>query len=333
MPVTPNPISPLSSNASQNAIEIGKDVIIAEQAGLESLQNEIDVSFSNAVDLILKAKNYVIVVGVGKSGHIGQKIAASFASTGTPSFFMHPTEASHGDLGMVTDDSVILAISNSGESRELRDVLRYARRNQIPVIGITAKPESALGRNSKFILKLPASREACPNGLAPTTSTTNTLALGDALVLATSALRGFSSEDFGQRHPGGKIGLQLQTVEDWLFSHVNPFKTVPVYAGMDAVIMAISEGRSGCVAVVDDLGHMLGIITDGDVRRAIAEDFFEKTAGDIMTASPQNLHKSMRMSEVISMFSKKRIANAFIVEDKKPIGAIHMKNLLEDGYL
>jgi len=305
VPVTPNPISPLSSNASQNAIEIGKDVIIAEQAGLESLQNEIDVSFSNAVDLILKAKNYVIVVGVGKSGHIGQKIAASFASTGTPSFFMHPTEASHGDLGMVTDDSVILAISNSGESRELRDVLRYARRNQIPVIGITAKPESALGRNSKFILKLPASREACPNGLAPTTSTTNTLALGDALVLATSALRGFSSEDFGQRHPGGKIGLQLQTVEDWLFSHVNPFKTVPVYAGMDAVIMAISEGRSGCVAVVDDLGHMLGIITDGDVRRAIAEDFFEKTAGDIMTASPQNLHKSMRMSEVISMFSKK----------------------------
>ena len=333
MPPSTTQISPFVAKTRKDAIKIGKEVIKTEQAGLERLQGEIGPEFSEAVDLILNAKNYVIVVGVGKSGHVGQKIAASFASTGTPSFFMHPTEASHGDLGMVTDDCVILAISNSGESREMRDVLHYARRNDIPVIGITAKRESALGRNSQHILTLPASREACPNGLAPTTSTTNTLALGDALVVAVMSLRGFSSEDFGQRHPGGKIGLQLQTVEDWLLTHSNPYKTVPVYAGMDAVIMAISEGRSGCVAVVDDMGHMLGIITDGDVRRAIAEDFFQKTAGDIMTAAPQNLEKSMRMSEVIALFSKKRIANAFIVEDKKPIGAIHMKNLLEDGYL
>jgi len=234
---------------------------------------------------------------------------------------------------MVTDDSVILAISNSGESREMRDVLHYARRRKIPVIGITAKPDSALGRNSRYILKLPVSREACPNGLAPTTSTTNTLALGDALVVATMTLRGFSSEDFGQRHPGGKIGLQLQTVEDWLLSHPNDFKTVAVDAHMDAIIMAISEGRSGCVAVTDDAGQMLGMITDGDVRRSIASDFLEKTAGDIMTSDPLNLNKSMRMSEVIALFSKKRIANAFIVEANKPIGAIHMKSLLEDGYL
>ena len=317
----------------RSIIETGKNVVLTEAKGLAEVADGFGHEFSDAVELILNAKNYVIVVGVGKSGHIGQKIAASFASTGTPSFFMHPTEASHGDLGMVTDDCVILAISNSGESRELRDVLRYARRNDIPIIGITAKRESALGRNSQHILTLPASREACPNGLAPTTSTTNTLALGDALVVAVMSLRGFSSEDFGQRHPGGKIGLQLQTVEDWLFSHTNSFETVPVYAKMDAVIMAISVGRSGCVAVVDGMGHMLGIITDGDVRRAIAEDFFQKTAGDIMTAAPQNLEKSMRMSEVIALFSKKRIANAFIVEDKKPIGAIHMKNLLEEGYL
>jgi len=308
VPVTSSSLSPLSPQPSQNAIEIGKEVIKTEQAGLECLVEEIGPDFADAVALILNARNYVIVVGVGKSGHVGQKIAASFASTGTPSFFMHPTEASHGDLGMV-------------------------RGKDIPVIGITAKKESALGRNSRHVLTLPASREACPNGLAPTTSTTNTLALGDALVVAVMTLRGFSSEEFGQRHPGGKIGLQLQTVEDWLFTHTKSFTTVPVYAGMDEVIMAISEGRSGCVAVIDDMGHMLGIITDGDVRRAIAENFFQKTAGDIMTASPENLDKSMRMSEVIALFSKKRIANAFIVEDKKPIGAIHMKNLLEDGYL
>lgn len=333
MSAKPSPTSQFASQPCKNAIEIGKDVIKTEQAGLNRLQDEIGPAFSDAVDLILNANNYTIVVGVGKSGHVGQKIAASFASTGTPSFFMHPTEASHGDLGMVTDDCVILAISNSGESREMRDVLHYARRNSIPVIGITAKPKSTLGRNSRHILTLPSAPEACPNGLAPTTSTTNTLALGDALVVAVMSLRGFSSEEFGQRHPGGKIGLQLQTVEDWLLSHMNSFETVPVYAKMDAVITAISEGRSGCVAVTDDMGHMLGIITDGDVRRAIAEDFFQKTAGDIMTASPENLDKSMRMSEVIALFSKKRIANAFIVEDKKPIGAIHMKNLLEDGYL
>ncbi len=300
---------------------------------MEMLLESIDDNFAKAIDLILESKNYLIVVGVGKSGHIGQKIAASFASTGTPSFFMHPTEASHGDLGMVTPDSIILAISNSGESRELRDVLLYARRNNVPIIGITRKSDSALGRNSAVILRLPDAPEACPNGLAPTTSTTNTLALGDALVVATMTARGFSSEDFGRRHPGGKIGLQLQTLDDWLHAHPNTATAIPTTATMDTVITAITQGGTGCVAVIDKQGMMKGIITDGDLRRAIEPGMFDKVAKDIMTQSPISLTRNMRISEVILLFSKKRISNAFIQEFGKPIGLIHMKNLLQEGYL
>ncbi len=314
-------------------IKIAKDVISTEILGLEALKSCIDDSFPKAIELILKATNYLIVVGVGKSGHIGQKIAASFASTGTPSFFMHPTEASHGDLGMVSEGCVILAISNSGESRELRDVLQYAKKNAVPVIGITKNTTSTLAQNSQVILRLPDAVEACPNGIAPTTSTTNTLALGDALVVATMTERGFTLEDFGKRHPGGKIGLRLQTVGEWILTQNENIPTVTASAKMDETISVISKGAKGCTAVVDENGLMLGIITDGDLRRAIDSDFSQKTAKEIMTANPRSVSKDMRMRDVIDLFTQNRISNGFILENGKPLGVIDMKSLLEQGYL
>jgi len=303
------------------AITIAKHVITAEISGLEALRDGLDESFGEAVRLILSAKHYLIVVGVGKSGHIGQKIAASFASTGTPSFFMHPTEASHGDLGMVTDDCVILAISNSGESRELRDVLLYAERNDVPVIGITKTLNSTLGHFSKTVLRLPEAPEACPNGIAPTTSTTNTLAVGDALIVATMTERGFTLEDFGKRHPGGKIGLQLQTVKEWLDTHPQNVPIVNDETTMPDVVNIISKGGRGCAAVIENDSKMLGIITDGDLRRAIDSEFFKKKATDIMTPSPLSLSLSMRINEVIDLFTDKRIGNAFVLDDGRPVGA------------
>ena len=317
----------------KKSIELARDVITTEISGLEALRDGLDGNFERAVQLILKAESYLIVVGVGKSGHIGQKIAASFASTGTPAFFMHPTEASHGDLGMVSDDSVILAISNSGESRELHDVLQYAQRNAVPVIGITKHAGSSLGRASHIVLALPQSAEACPNGIAPTTSTTNTLALGDALVVATMIERGFTLEDFGKRHPGGKIGLQLQTAKEWLETHPESLPLVKADTAMDEVVSVISKGGRGCAAVLDSDGKMLGIITDGDLRRAIDADFFKKKASEIMTQSPLSLTPDMRVREIIDVFTQERIANAFVIEDGKPLGVIDMKSLLEEGYL
>jgi len=308
------------------------DVIKTEVSGLEALAKGLDDTFTVAVNTILSAQNYLIVVGVGKSGHIGQKIAASFASTGTPSFFMHPTEASHGDLGMVTKGSVILAISNSGESRELRDVLQYAQRHNIPVISITKNPRSTLAQFSATTLRLPDAPEACPNGIAPTTSTTNTLALGDALVVATMIERGFTLEDFGARHPGGKIGMGLQTVEEWLAIHPKNIPMVSIDSPMSETVSVISKGAQGCAAVIDG-ETMAGIITDGDLRRAMDNYFFKKSAKDVMTPSPLTLTKSMRISQVIETFTEKRISNAFVVDEGRLLGVIDMKSLLQEGYL
>ena len=314
-------------------IVYGRDVVQAEIAGLKAVQESLGAEFKAAVELILSLKSHLIVVGVGKSGIIGQKIASSFASTGTPSFFLHPTEASHGDLGMIVQGCALLIISNSGESRELGDVLKYAKRVSVPIMAITAKPSSKLGRVSQIVIRLPDCQEACPNGIAPTTSTTNSLALGDALVVSAMRKRGFTLEEFGQRHPGGKIGLQLQTIEEWLGTHNENIPQMPVNAGMDVALSAISKGGRGCAAVIDEAGLMVGIITDGDLRRAMDDQFFKKQAHQIMTGSPITLEPSMKISEVISIFTEKRISNAFILQEGRPIGVIDMKGLLEEGYL
>jgi len=322
-----------TKSSVKDRIKCAQDVIRTEQAGLEALVDTIDEDFAKSVDLVLNTKGYLIVVGVGKSGHIGQKIAASFASTGTPSFFMHPTEASHGDLGMVAPDATLLIFSNSGESRELRDVINYARKTGVNIIGVTKNPQSTLGRNATHVLRLPATPEACPNRLAPTTSTTNTLALADALMVSVMTERGFSREEFGKRHPGGKLGLQLQTVDDWLAIRKREVPTVLHSKQMSDAVMAITESRLGCVAVVDEDNDLMGLITDGDIRRALSDDIFRKKPTDIMTPDPISLTREMTIRRVVELFADRRISNAFVVEEGKAIGLIDMKTLLEEGYI
>lgn len=314
-------------------LSVAREVIEIEHRALQALSDALDEQFERAVDLIAETSGYVIVAGVGKSGHIGQKIAASLASTGTPAFFLHPTEASHGDLGMVRDDCVVLAISYSGESRELIDLLRYCQPRNIPLIGMTRSKESLLGRYSDVVLQLPVQEEACPNGLAPTSSTTMTLVMGDALMVALMARRGFSQEEFGSRHPGGKLGKSLQTVAEYVQDQTDPVPTVALTDELQTIVQAIAEGRQGCVAVVDGDGNYRGIITDGDLRRAMGKEGDSSSAGAMMTPGGTTFMKQDRMALVIDTMKRLRISNGFVLEDARPIGIIHTKDLLADGYL
>lgn len=319
--------------AHESDIELARNTIRIERDALEQLEAGIGESIGQAADLIMATDRHIIVAGVGKSGHIGQKIAASLASTGTPSFFMHPTEASHGDLGMVVPGSVVIAISYSGESRELVDLLRYCKSNNIPLIGMTRSPESTLGRTSDVLLRMPVVAEACPNGLAPTSSTTMALALGDALTIVLMARRGFSREEFGFRHPGGKLGRSLQTAGDYVDSRTEDMPLTTLSADMHEVILAVSEGRKGCVGVTDSEGRLVGMVTDGDIRRAMLAGKLTGTAADIMTANPRTLSREDRMSAVIKTFTERRISNAFVTDDGRPVGIIDMKDLLAEGYV
>jgi len=312
---------------------LARRVIALERQGLDELERNLPETLPAAVDLLLACQGHVIVAGVGKSGHIGQKIAASLASTGTPAFFLHPTEASHGDLGMVTPRSVLVAISYSGESRELADLLRYCQASAIPVIGLTRGRESTLGRMSQVLLELPRVEEACPNGLAPTASTTVTLALGDALTVAAMARRGFSLEEFGHRHPGGKLGRGLQTVQEYLAMRPSETPTVGAHETIERVIIEISAGRRGCVGVLDAAGRMTGMITDGDLRRALGESLMDRRAEDIMTRSPYTFGPEDRMAAVVRILTENRIGNGFVLRDGHPVGVIDLKDLVMDGYV
>lgn len=332
--------APIGMPDPLDAVERAKFVIRTEAAGLDTLAAELTgqraENFKRAVSLITQCDRHLVVVGVGKSGHIGQKLAASFASTGTPSFFMHPTEASHGDLGMLVPDCVVLAISISGESHELTDVLNYCRRSNISVIGMTGSPSSTLARGSDVVLQLPQCEEACVNRLAPTTSTTMTLAMGDGLVVSVMDQRGFTSTDFGRRHPGGKLGRRLQTVGEWLSANSHEVPTVALKSPFQDVIMAITEGQNGCVAVMSDPdggGVFSGIITDGDLRRAMKPGVFDLIAADIMTVNALSLNVAMTMGQAVDQLVSRRVATAFIIEDDQPIGLINTKALAAQGYL
>ena len=319
-------------------VEAAQRVLRLEAEGLQTVADSLNTSdradaFTQAVDTIFALQGHLVVVGVGKSGHIGAKIAASFASTGTPSFFLHPTEASHGDLGMITPDCGVLAVSNSGESAEMADVLRFCRAASIPVISITAHADSTLARASETVLLLPELTEACTNNLAPTTSTTAALALGDALVLAVMNAKGVGPEDFGRHHPGGKLGRGLQTVREWFEANSHTPPTISKSAGMGDVVMSISEGRAGCVAVVDGSGIFRGMVTDGDLRRAMGPDMFSLSAADVMTRDPFTLSDDMRMRDVADALSERKIGNAFLLRDGKPVAVVTLKQLVAQGYV
>lgn len=325
-----------SETQNSTDIEAGRKVIETETAALSALTAAIDERFSQAVDIVTKTEGFVIVAGVGKSGHIGHKIAATLASTGTPAFFVHPTEASHGDLGMITRGSTLLALSNSGETREMRDLLIYAEREGVPIIAITAKPQSFLASKATVPLILPRTAEACPNQLAPTSSTTMTLALGDALAIAVMERTGFSREDFGLRHPGGALGMQLQRVTEYLGLHREQANPV---VGKDTllpeVLKAVSDGRLGAVSVVDDDGKLVGVVTDGDIRRAVMthKDVQTVRAEQMMGSAPLTVRPTDRVGLAVEILETRQISQVIVTEDGTPLGVVHLKDLMQEGYI
>jgi arabinose-5-phosphate isomerase len=315
-------------------IDRAREVVRLNVAALQALETSIGDDLVRAVEIILSRPGYVVVTGMGKSGHIGGKIAATLASTGTNAFFVHPAEMSHGDLGMLRKDVTLLAISNSGESRELRDPLIFCQREGIPVIGLTQRPNSFLGRNSAVCLAMPQVAEACPNNLAPTTSTLMTLALGDALAMVLMDRRGFTAEAFGLHHPGGKLGMSLQSVKDWMGDRPPAPALVPTTATFAEVVSAITEGRKGATAVVDAEGKLAGIVTDGDVRRAFARaDAAGLTAADIMSPRPKVIAPEARMSDAIDLMTQNKIATLLVLEHERPVAIIHIAELMQAGYV
>lgn len=299
---------------------------------LEKLRDNLGESLTTALDAMQGAKGRIIITGMGKSGHIGKKIAASLASTGTPSFFVHPAEASHGDLGMITEDDVVIAISNSGESKELVDILNYCKRFGIKLISITKNPESSLGKAGDIVLTLPNNGEACPLGLAPTSSTTATLVLGDILTTCMIERKGFTKEDFNNRHPGGKLGSILQKVSDLMHTG----EEMPILSeksGMRDALLEMTTKRLGCVGFVNERGELTGMLTDGDLRRCLSPQVLDKCAGELMTKNPKTISKDAMASYAMKIMHDKKITNLFVLENNIPIGIIHIHDLLNNGVM
>ena len=286
--------------------------------------------FSRAIDAILSVKGRVIVSGMGKSGHIARKIAATLASTGTPALFLHPAEASHGDLGMVTRADALLMLSNSGETAELTDLITYGKRLSIPLIGMANNPESRLLQASDIQLLLPKAQEACPMGLAPTTSTTMMLGLGDALAIALFERRGFSAADFYDLHPGGQLGRALLKVSDIMHGGGDT-PLARLDAPMSEVLLVMTAGRFGCVGIIDEAGLLAGIITDGDLRRHMNPGLFTVTAEAVMTRQPKTIRPGALVAEAIGQMNALAITSLLVTEADKPIGIIHIHDCLRSG--
>lgn len=305
--------------------------INSEIETLNELKKSLEAeSLTKALDFMQSAKGRIIITGMGKSGHIGKKIAASLASTGTPSFFVHPAEASHGDLGMITEDDVVIAISNSGESRELIDILNYCKRFGIKLVSITKNPQSSLGKAGDVILRLPDNGEACPLGLAPTSSTTATLVLGDILTIGMLERKGFSKEQFNDRHPGGKLGSILKRVSDLMHTG----QEIPVLdenSNMQAVLLEMTSKRLGCVGFINETGMLTGILTDGDLRRCLSAQILDEKAVDLMTRNPKTIAPDAMIAEALKIMHDKKITNLFVLENGKPVGVIHIHDLLTNG--
>lgn len=314
-------------------------VLAMEADALQTLADKIwsDEEFSRAVELISAIEGRVIVTGMGKSGHIARKIAATMASTGTPAFFVHPGEASHGDMGMIVRGDVVLALSNSGESREMNDLIEYTRRFAIPLVGVTSRPGSTLGESADIVLQLPALPEACPNGLAPTTSTTMSLAIGDALAIALLESKGFTASDFQVYHPGGKLGQQLMRASE-IMHKGDDVPLISLDAPLKETFTVMTEKGFGAIGLVDADGLLAGIITDGDIRRHISDDILSKTAGDIMTKTPKIIRPETLVGEAMGIMndvtqSFRRITCLFVVqEDGKPVGILHLHDCLRAGF-
>jgi arabinose-5-phosphate isomerase len=326
----PNRKPPESAEAIASALR----TLSTERDGLAVLMAAIadglGEPFLGAVETIAAAKGRIIVTGMGKSGHIGRKIASTLASTGTPAYYVHPGEASHGDLGMIRPEDVILALSWSGETTELSDLIAYAKRFRVPVVGVTSKRDSTLGRQADVCLALPQAAEACPNGLAPTTSTTMQLALGDALAVALLEKRGFTAQDFRVFHPGGKLGAQLKLVRDVM--HIGErMPVVDVGATMREAIAEIGAKGFGSVIVVNQDGTLAGIVTDGDLRRNLRPELPTLPVTAIMTRTPRTIAPDELVAKALEMQETAKITSLVVVENARPVGLVHFLDLLRAG--
>lgn len=314
-------------------------MLTTEAEALHQLAANIDARLSAAVDLIMKAKGRIIVSGMGKSGHVARKIAATMASTGTPAQFVHPGEASHGDLGMITAQDAVLLLSNSGEVHELADLIEYTRRYGVPMAAITSKPQSTLARNADVALILPAAKEACPMGLAPTTSTTMMMALGDALAVALMERRGFTQDQYRVFHPGGNLGRKLVRVAD-IMHKGDEMPLVTLTTPMSEVLLTMTSKRFGCAGVTDASGALLGIVTDGDLRRNMSKGLLTLTALDVMNRGPRTIRATALAAEAVRLMNQmdKPVTCLFVVEDGAvpgalpvPAGIVHIHDCLRAG--
>ena len=314
-------------------LQVARDVLDAEAAGLRALSAALGEAFVHAIERLAGATGRVVVSGMGKSGLVGRKIAATLASTGTPALFVHPAEASHGDLGMIVAGDALLALSNSGETAELADLVSHARRFALPFVAVTARGESTLARAADVALVLPQAAEACPMGLAPTTSTTMQIALGDAIAVALLTRRGFTAADFRQIHPGGRLGARLRRVREVMHGDA----AMPL-AGLDtpmqAALVHITEKRFGCLGLVDVDGILRGIITDGDLRRAMGPDLLARQAHEVMTAHPRTIGPDALAVEALHVMNRhdRPVTALFVVDPAgRPVGILHVHDLLREG--
>ena len=337
-----DPTRQAGQNATGTAlVDYAKSILGKEIAGMEKLSGALDGALEAAVVLIEqrirnseRTRGRLIVTGVGKSGLIGAKLASTFASTGTPSFYLHAAEAAHGDLGMIAEEDLVLAISRSGDSRELFAVSDYCRSLEVPLIAMTARADSPLGKAAAVVLTLPDVDEVCPNNLAPTTSALIMLAMGDVLAVLLMERRSFGDADFAQFHPGGKLGKRLSTVRRYVDEYGGEVPAVTPEAEFAEVISAVADGRKGCVVVIDGEGGTLrGIITEGDLRRAYDSDMFGKRAADIMTKSPVTIGVSDLLRDAVDLMTSKRIANIVVVDGASVVEILDIKDLMQRGYL
>jgi arabinose-5-phosphate isomerase len=314
-------------------LDVARSVLYTEAAGLHALAASLTASFAEAVDRLACVTGRVVVSGMGKSGLVARKVAATLASTGTPALFVHPAEASHGDLGMIVQGDAVLALSNSGETAELADLVTHSRRFGLPLVAITTRAGSTLAKAADVALTLPAAAEACPMGLAPTTSTTMQMALGDAIAVALLTRRGFTAADFHQIHPGGRLGTRLRRVRDLMHTG-DAVPLAPPDTPMDHALLLMTEKRFGCLGVIDTAGRLIGIVTDGDLRRAMGPDLLSRHVVDVMTSAPRTIGPDALAGEALhAMNARERpITSLFVVDAVgRPLGILHIHDLLRAG--
>lgn len=323
----------------QAAIDSALRTVATEQSGMAlleaALRNGLAAPFAEAVDILSRVvlsdnPGRVIVTGVGKSGHIGAKIASTLASTGTPAFFVHPAEANHGDLGMITRRDAILAMSWSGEAAELKGIIAYSRRFSVPLIAVTSGEASSLAREADVVLAMPRAAEACPHGLAPTTSAVMQLVLGDALAIALLEAKGFTSDDFRDFHPGGKLGATLTHLSE-IMRTGEDMPAVPLGTKMPDAVMTLSKGKVGCVCILDGEGGLAGIITDGDLARNLHRNLRDIAVEEIMTRSPKTVGPDMSAGAAIAYLNENKIGALVVVDEGRPVGLVHFHDLLRIG--